>query len=102
MLNLVGESRILNGKTLIINVLGNHLPKDSKGYNPCLEIEFEDIHSAFDYYEKGLRIIVDENKLMESTHEGFKKVLSCDCEFTELTKEEVQNIVKEFFAIYPM
>lgn len=100
MLNLIGESVMLNGGKLIVNVLGNHLPEDNEGYNPCLEIMFDDNRIAWDWYCKGIRIKVSKSALQECESKGFKRVLFSDCQLTELSKEEVNKEVEEFTKKY--
>lgn len=100
MLNLIGESVMLGGNKLVVNVLGNHLPKENEGYNPCLEIMFEDRETAWDWYCKGMRIKVSKSALKESDSKGFKKVLFTDCELTELSKDEIQREVDEYNRKY--
>lgn len=100
MIDLIGESRMLNGNTLIVNVLGNHLPEENKGYNPCLEVEFDNHDSAWQWYCKEFKITVNEECLKDSPNKGFKKVDFKDCKFVEMTTEEVQSEVKKYLDIY--
>ena len=100
MLNLIGDGRALDGNTLIVNVLGNYLSKESKGYHPCLEIEFDDSKTSWDWYCKTFKIEVNEEDLHDSKHTGFKKVNFNDCILVEMTEEQAHNEVEKYIEMF--
>jgi hypothetical protein len=101
MQEFIGEARYLTGTELGVNVLGNHLPKDNPGWNPCIQLMFDSNEEAFKHYCKGYKITVEKDRVRPSEkHTGFVVINAKDCTMTELTHEEVVDLVKEYKIKY--
>lgn len=92
----IGETRAGTGDILLVNVLGNHLSVSDLKYNPCLEMVFEDEKEQWDHYCKAFKITILKSKIEKSSHNGFLRVNFKDCILKELTKEEVEELVRNY------
>lgn len=84
MIELKGSAMMIEDNSVIVVLIDTGGSVLFKGFNPCLEIEFEDKCKAQEWFSKIIRIKLEEDDLIDTNIVNRKLI-----EFNKCTLEEV-------------